>query len=115
MKTAYFGQIGSPMDFSLPALPAMREGQVYLIDSQVGAIAVMSRSTWESFGTMTESIRNAMRHVDRKMQEQAVELDAVRRIHADLVKKYNHLKETTQAARRASLQSVFKPGAPKSN
>jgi hypothetical protein len=111
MKTAYFGDVKAPTDIVLPPLPQMVPDQVYLVDSERGPLAVMSRKTWENFGTMCESIRQAMRHIDRKMQEQNVELETTRRIHAQLVKQHNHLKETTQAARRASLQSVFKPGA----
>lgn len=115
MKTSYFGEVTAPNDISLPAMPRMIPDQVYLVNSEMGPIAVMSQKTWENFGTMCEQLRNAMRHIDRKMNEQNVELETTRRLHADLVKRYNHLKETTQAARRASLESVFKPGQPKSN
>jgi hypothetical protein len=110
MKTSYFGTIPLITDINLPQIPQMVPDQVYLVDSERGRIAVMSQKTWENFGTMCESIRNAMRHIERKMQEQNVELETTRRIHAQLVKQHNHLKETTQAQRRASLQSVFKPG-----
>lgn len=111
MKTAYLGDIPLATDMKLPHLPKIVEGQVYMVDTEMGPLALMTQATYTNFGTMCETLRNVARHLERKMREQNQQLDTAQRMLADVTRKYTHLKETTQAQRRASLRSVFTPGA----